>query len=540
MHLISRTPRHGRRDQPRRAPVTTAAAPAPVRARILLGARLARHLHTLPRPGDEHGYMLLEVIVSALLVGMIVVGTFTGFDAANDANATERAHAQAVVLVAQDEERLRGLTSTEIAQLGTTAKKVAANGVCVEEKSAGSNTWQYCTGTSFAGQTYTGTVFTITSSSKYVSAETSTFTCETSGGQANYIQTTSSATWPKARSAVSQSSIVATPTSSVLIVKVKNQNSEAVEGATVVLTTGTSSKTTQTTGSSGCVTFGGLAAETDKVAVEKSGWVSKGGEASAEKEVSIVANKTATEELTLAESGAISATFISEESAAEKEKAVPGDTFVAFQSHVLPTPENFVEGTAGKYEPITSSITLKNLFPFAKLKEKVWEPEGYTVYAGDCTANNPETVTAGTVKAKEALVKPGSPTAVKVEAPPIKLKVYEGTEKTKKNLIASSTSAEIKNTECSGKNTHNHGTLTAAQTERSVALSSGELTNEYRHQPYAKSLTICVATEKIEKKYRKYEGTVENTKKAGVEKTLWMMETTSGYTSNEKEKESCT
>lgn len=473
--------------------------------------------------------MLLEVMVSALLVGLIVMGTFTGFDAANGANAYQRARGQATVLVAQDEERLRGLTSSEIAQLGSTTKTVAANGVCVEEKSAGSKTWQYCSGTSFAGQTYAGTVFTIASSSKYVSAETSTFTCETSAGQANYLQTTSSATWTGARSAVSQSSVVATPTSAVLVVRIKNQDAEAVEGATVTLTTG-AGKSSQTTGSSGCVTFGGLAAESDKVAVEKSGWVGKGGEAVVEKTVSIVADKTATEELTLADPGAISATFISEESAAEPEKAVAGDTFVAFQSHVAPSPEDFMEGTAGKYEASPKSIKLEKLFPFAKLKEKTWEPEAYTVYAGDCTANNPTEVTGGTVKAKEAPVSPGITTSVTVEAPPIKLKVYEGTKTTKKNLLASSPSAKIKNTECVGKTTHNHGTLTAAQTERTVAVSSGELTQEYRHQPYAKSLTICVTSpEKISSDYRKYQGTVANTKKAGVALELFLLETTAGY-----------
>src|ERR1035438_5177597 len=41
---------------------------------------------------SQSGFALIEVVVSALFVGLIVVGTLTGFDSAGRATADERAH----------------------------------------------------------------------------------------------------------------------------------------------------------------------------------------------------------------------------------------------------------------------------------------------------------------------------------------------------------------------------------------------------------------------------------------------------------------
>ncbi len=41
----------------------------------------------LPHPGTDGGFMLIEVIISALLVGLIAVGTYTGLASANRAGA---------------------------------------------------------------------------------------------------------------------------------------------------------------------------------------------------------------------------------------------------------------------------------------------------------------------------------------------------------------------------------------------------------------------------------------------------------------------
>jgi len=128
--------------------------------------------------GSEAGFMLLEVVISALLVGLIAVGTLGGFDSAGRARADERAHAQATQLVEQDEDRLRGLTTTQLAQLGTAEPRYEAeNGMCLEKISSTYSYWNqastsFCEKTApFAGTTYTGVVFSVTSSAEFASAE---------------------------------------------------------------------------------------------------------------------------------------------------------------------------------------------------------------------------------------------------------------------------------------------------------------------------------------------------------------------------------
>src|SRR5271165_3336658 len=190
--------------------------------------------------GSEAGFMLLEVVISALLVGLIAVGTLGGFDSAGRARADERAHAQATQLVEQDEDRLRGLTTTQLAQLGTAEPRYEAeNGMCLEKISSTYSYWNqastsFCEKTApFAGTTYTGVVFSVTSSAEFASAEKEKLTCETSGATADYIRTRSSATWPAlgARPPVSESSVVSTSSGSDEEIKVENQDKEPVEGA---------------------------------------------------------------------------------------------------------------------------------------------------------------------------------------------------------------------------------------------------------------------------------------------------------------------
>ncbi len=117
---------------------------------------------------SQSGISMIEVIMSALIVALIAVGTLTGFDSASRATGNERAHNQATLLAAQDEDRLRGLNVTELEQLGVSSRTVTEN----------------------------GTTFTIKSSAQYVSASSEELTCETSGGGANYLQTTSTVSWP--------------------------------------------------------------------------------------------------------------------------------------------------------------------------------------------------------------------------------------------------------------------------------------------------------------------------------------------------------
>ena len=387
--------------------------------------------------------MLIEVLISALLVALIAVGTFAGFASSGSATASERAHAQANVIAQQDEERLRGMTITKLTQLGESAEPqyVAQNGLCVEELSSA---WSYCSGTSYAGQKYTGTVFTVTSSAKFVTAaanEQESLTCETSGGNADYIKTTSSVTWPSigTHSPVTQSSLVAVPTGKSLLVKVINQNEEAVLGATVELTA-TGAK--QITPASGCVIFGGIpeTEKTVKVSVFKAGWVNVNGKSPTTEAPEPTAGTTRTLTDQIAEAGAIKAKF---ESSGLTNPT--GDTFVAVQTGMA-TPQFVLEGTvsssalAASSDYLTQVLSPTSLFPFVKHSPAGNNP--YTVYAGDCTENDPKKqLSMSSFEDATAQVNPGAtvePNKALV-IPPVKITVYTGTTTSASELLKSGT-----------------------------------------------------------------------------------------------------
>src|SRR4051794_24125472 len=55
----------------------------------------------------EDGFLLVEVLVSAMLVALIVTATFNGLDVANRLTADQRRHDTASILAAQSQEQLR-------------------------------------------------------------------------------------------------------------------------------------------------------------------------------------------------------------------------------------------------------------------------------------------------------------------------------------------------------------------------------------------------------------------------------------------------
>jgi hypothetical protein len=485
--------------------------------------------------------MLLEVVISALLVGLIAIGTFSAFDAAGRSTAGTRAHAQAIQIAGQNQERLRGLTTTQLAQLGSVETARAENGDCLEEVSGAWHYWSKGTTsvcenpTGLSGTAYSATVFTVTSSARYVAAEKGSekaaFTCEKTGGAASYLQTTSSVSWPSlgTRPPVSQSSIVTIPTSGVLLVKVLNQNNEAVEGATVTVT-GTGVNTTQTTPASGCVIFGGLPAETVEVDAYKSPWVDKQGKSPPPAAPVTITTTSVTEKaFNIGEPGSkIIATFESNGITV----GVTGDTFYALQSEMA-SPTGYVGGTTGTY---ASSATLtgiegKGLFPFVK----VGKPSGeapYTVFAGDCEVNNPAKVTETGEKIKDhtAQVNPKGEPTVNVEVPTVSVSVYEGTSAKQESLLKKSEHAMIINKGCEKEKATAQNYTSGVVYKHSVEIKEGHLVQKY--QPYAKELVLCVVAEIGSKKYYKYESSsaFENKVKAGITiPTIYMKTEGTGY-----------
>jgi type II secretory pathway pseudopilin PulG len=489
---------------------------------------------------SESGLSLIEVLIASLIVALIAVGTLTGVIAAGKSTADTRSHAQATVLAAQDEERLRGLTTNQLGVLGSLKTARAENGSCLEAVSGGWHYWSQGTTIlcenpiGLTGTAYTGTVYTVTSAASYVTGETggtkANLTCETTGGTANYIQTTSSVTWTTlaSRAPVTQSTVVTVPTSDTLLVKVLNQRAEPVEGATVTVS-GISPEVQETTPSGGCVVFGGLNATSVKVAATKLGWVNRNAETSPAAKA-LTLSKTATTEETfyIAEPGNIGVEFVE---AGGSHASVLGSTFYAFQTAVA-TPDGFVGGGSGSTYNTTASISSGPpffQFPFRNTGETPAGESPYTVFAGDCEANNPRTVTgASTEIDPKAQVEPGATKTVKVELPKVTVNVDEGTSGS--TPISSAEHAMIINSKCSTAIARTSTGTASVPYKHEVTISGGHIAPEFL--PYGE-LELCVVQKKATPtpaKYYKYKTTFTNKVAAGMTlPTIYMQATGTGH-----------
>jgi hypothetical protein len=424
-------------------------------------------------------------MISAVLVALIVIATLNGFDATNRVSQDERSHNQATVLAAQSNEALRSDSATALDALEATPHSYT--------------------------QTVGGTTYTITQSAKFVSGSETVGCGNTQSEEGKYIAITSSVTWAKliasGRSThpVTQSSIITPPDGSGLEVDVYNGATPAVgvQGVTVF-----SGGIETTTSEAGCVIYGGIPATTASIEAYKLGYVTPGGERKViAKEISIAPNVTTHHEIVLAAGGAITANFKHEGAVAK------GDTFVAYNSEMHATPEyevgstKFTFNAEDEYEPLTGTTTgIKaegyateaktavkapyypsgDLFPFTK--------SAWTVYAGDCTLNNPNKY-KGT--AASATVKAGTNVSVAVPTSYVTLNVYQG----KTGAVKETTQQEVKitNVSCTTQ-TPQQFPVNALETKYEEHYIHRQNTNTEGHleipfQPFGK-YALCLAYNK--------------------------------------------
>jgi Tfp pilus assembly protein PilV len=373
------------------------------------------------RLASQAGDTLIEVMISALLVALLVVGTFSGLDSTNKATALQRSRSQADALAEQDEEQLRSEPVAKLSELNRTHTV-----------------------------TQGGTTYTITSTSKYIADATATASCTSSSAKADYLQTTSTVTWKSlgVGKPVAETGIISSPADSALIVQVQ-ESGTVLPGATVVAK-GPSPATTSyelETSSNGCAILAVPPGEYN-IYVSKTGYVDPNGkentheDSSTTRSVYIPAETTSKVGYNIGLAGKLEVSFTG---------APPneGDTFVAFNTGQT----SFRQfGTAETYtKPVTSTTTI---FPF---KSK------YTVYAGSCEADLP--TKNGIASNPEVEVTAGAPTPVTVNLAPVKVKVMSG-------FAAGSSNEGSVVTGASGATTDGCGT------KRALTTSSGAITRE--------------------------------------------------------------
>lgn len=354
---------------------------SPLRA---LRARLAE----LQRRGED-GFLLIEVMVSALMVALIAVGTFDAFDASNRVQHVERVRAQATTLAQQDEERLRSLGSSQLANLS-------------EEKTT----------------TLQKTKYTIVSKAEFVSDASGEASCSASGNGADYFKTISEVSWTGIgpRQKVIQTGLVSPPAGGELMVQIEDGRGGKVSGMSV---TGTGpASLSATTGTSGCVIFGPLEEGTYEVNAKQTGYVNPAGESEVpltSRSTTVTGQTTQSKTLQFNKPGAIKA----ELETAPASVGPPQTLNVIAAQTGMNTATNFVRLRATEASYTTLAITsTTTLFPFAS---------PYTVYAGSCAANSPAEYGAEPSKAQ---VEPGATATTKVTEPAMIVLLYKGSKNT--------------------------------------------------------------------------------------------------------------
>jgi Tfp pilus assembly protein PilX len=343
---------------------------------------------------SETGDTLIEVLVSAILVALIVVALFNGFDVTSRATASERSRAQADALAQQAEDQLRGLPLSSLIKLETEPR--------VEEV------------------TQNGTKYKITSTAQYVSDATATASCNSSAASASYLRTTSTVTWASlgVRKPVAESGIISPPPGSALIVQVTNAASEGVGGMTVTATGPAPAATSETltTAANGCAILALLPGEYS-INVKKTGYVDQNWYTESEKDPSSTHSVYLTAESAVKQPYRFDRAGTLEVKFTESVANEGGDSFVAFNSGMTSIPTFRHIGTLGTYEKVVKSKA--EVFPFTGK---------YSVYAGTCEANNPQTVNPKNSEPPKVSVPLGGIGTVTVTQPPINIRVMSGTK----------------------------------------------------------------------------------------------------------------
>ncbi len=426
----------------------------------------------------EDGLTLIEVVVSALLVGLVAIATLTGFNSVNRTTFDERLHDQAAVLAAESQEQLRSDPAETLNQIQLTPH--------------------------IYSQSVNGQTFTVTQSDAWVNESSKAVGCSATSKETNsgrYLQITSSVTWSRLaaakRPAVTQTSFITPPDGSGLEVDVTNGGTplQAVPGVTAI-----ANGVELTTGESGCVIFGAIPSTTASVEVKKIRDVTESGAwRKLTEELPIVPNLTTHYPVTLAPAGSITAHFTYQGKETYEGKEVTGDTFVASNNNIKETPNYELGSTkfewatsgektgafralAGNYAAKASTFKLEayypngDLFPFSS---------AWNVYAGDCPANDPAKF--GSTGAS-ALVKSATETTVTIPMSYVKLETFKGA-KGSTEVETTSRAVKITNLGCSSYSPPNNSESTLVTERTQNTNSSGALPVPY--QPFGK-FKLCL------------------------------------------------
>ena len=291
----------------------------------------------------------MEVVVSAAVLIIVVLGVMAALDAVTGTAGANKARTVAATLAERDQEELRGLRTAE---LNTLKSLIPAPRTVTVDK----------------------VPYTITSDAEWVSDTSGkSISCEQPSGEGSYIRITSTVTSPmtgaKVKPIVMSSIVSPEPGSGTLSAMVKDADGRPVVGLPVQANG--PDVATKKTNDAGCAVFGSLDAGSYDVKVDQMGWVDPEGNQAVTQTVTVNAGILSTVEFLYDIAAQISPSTIVTRIDGVESQDVAKDVMVAH--HGLQTGFRIAPGPG-------SVFSLNRLFPFR---------DAYKVFAGSCMGADP-------------------------------------------------------------------------------------------------------------------------------------------------------
>lgn len=339
-----------------------------------------------PHPPAQEGFILIEVLVSALILAIVAGAVLTLITATTRSAASERNHSTAYALAQEDQARLRTMRIADLNRKSETREVTVG-----------------------------GTSFTVESEGVFVNNKTGTPSCTEGHDSADYVEITSRVSGPGLLNPVSLQSVVSPtsgsldPSHGTLAVQVNNAAGEPISGVSIE---GSGSRAFGgSTEASGCANFADLPSGNYAVKASAGGLITPTGETTWTKEqVGVPASGTQQLILHFDTPGSVTANFVYLEPGTGALTPAPVNAMELFNAENEGTAVTF--GTPGGAR--ASTLKDASVYPFKT---------PYAVYAGSCASNNPDPESKGVNAAAIANVEvePGGTVEPTIQVPALDL-----------------------------------------------------------------------------------------------------------------------
>jgi hypothetical protein len=298
----------------------------------------------------------MEVMISAAVLMVLVLGTLAAVDAVTGTAGANKARTIAAALAEKDQEELRGLRTVELDRLNSlipAPRKVKVGNV----------------------------EYTVTSNAEWVTdVGGSNISCSVGDGEGTYLRikstVTSNISEAKVKPVVVSSIVAPQPGSGQLAARVTNAAGQPVTSLPVEAI-GPTPKT-RTTNAGGCAVFGAVDSGSYQIKLNTTGWVDPDGNVLVLKDTSVEAGSLSLVELVYDRAATLTVNLQTKNGT---NPAVADDSFGIVADHTgISTGQRVFPETGTMPTSAAASITLTNLFPFTS---------PYKIYSGRSSDHDP-------------------------------------------------------------------------------------------------------------------------------------------------------